>query len=353
MPKRNIKQQKKHKKIGVKNLKLIFLILAIVVIAVVYNIDEKYNNYVVKIDENRISVGEYKTYLKLAKAHIEDNYTENFGEEYAKSIWTSEIENMPAEQYAKELAYKNVIKDNICVEKAKSLNIKLSSDDIKKIEDDLNDSSLLKDLTRKNITKEEYRKIKQNEKTIELLKERLLANTTVSRAEIDNYIKEHGALEKTYVIKRIIFKTTEADDTSEDSINDKKKIYETAEEVLEKIANNENFESLSIEYSDYETNYKPGEDFEIVMGKDDNPKLEEAIANLKVGQTSKIIETAHGYEIVKLERIIDPSSRDYRSKIEKTLLEEKKAKEFEEEYKKWENLSAIEINKSVYNSITI
>ena len=332
--------------------KFFSLFICIIIIVVLYIIDEKYNNYVVKVDDQRISAKEYSIYLKLAKADIEDNYALNYGEDYKKDVWSTTISDMTAEQYAKEQAYNQVVRNKVCDEKAEEIGIKLSEKEKQEIISQINETSLSKDISRKGLTNDEYFEVMCSQKIIDKLKERLLVSVNVTSEEINDYIAENKDTTM-YIVQRIIFKTKDENTLDEITPSEKKKVYEKATEALERLNNNENFTSISLEYSDYDKDYKPGEKYEFILGQTDNTKLEEVASNLKKGEISTIFETSYGYEIIKLESIVDSSSKDFKNKIKETLLEIKRQNIFEEEYKKWENTCVIELNKSVYSSITI
>ena len=326
------------------------LVLSMVVMfSIVYVLDEILNNYVLKIDEQKISIEQFNMYLKFVKSEIEDNYANEYGENYRKDVWSTIMDNVSATQYAKDLTYKRLIKDIICAEKAKELGIELLPEDIEEIEKDLTNDSLKKELARKSITDDEYRKIRSNEILIEYLKERFSKGISVSKEEIDEYIEEHNENSETIILRRIIFRTTHSDLTAAD----KKTIYDKAQAIYERAKLGEDFKMLSEENSDYESIYKPGELFELVVGNNSFPKLEEAALALEEGEISSVFESSYGYEIVKVENIIDTKSKEFRATIEKEILEKKKKEAFNKEYEMWEKLTDIKRNNSVYNSIVV
>ena len=245
-----------------------------------------------------------------------------------------------------------MVRNKVCDEKAEEIGIKLSEKEKQEIISQINETSLSKDISRKGLTNDEYFEVMCSQKIIDKLKERLLVSVNVTSEEINDYIAENKDTTM-YIVQRIIFKTKDENTLDEITPSEKKKVYEKATEALERLNNNENFTSISLEYSDYDKDYKPGEKYEFILGQTDNTKLEEVASNLKKGEISTIFETSYGYEIIKLESIVDSSSKDFKNKIKETLLEIKRQNIFEEEYKKWENTCVIELNKSVYSSITI
>jgi parvulin-like peptidyl-prolyl isomerase len=76
----------------------------------------------------------------------------------------------------------------------------------------------------------------------------------------------------------------------------KKKI----DEVYGKVKSGENFEELAKQYSEDKGSAEKGGDLDFMYKGVFDPMFDKAVANLKVGETSDIVETEFGYHIIRL-----------------------------------------------------
>jgi peptidyl-prolyl cis-trans isomerase C len=76
----------------------------------------------------------------------------------------------------------------------------------------------------------------------------------------------------------------------------KKKI----DEVFAKVKSGENFEELAKQYSDDKGSAEKGGDLDFMYKGVFDPQFDKAVADLKIGETSDIVETELGYHIIRL-----------------------------------------------------
>lgn len=99
--------------------------------------------------------------------------------------------------------------------------------------------------------------------------------------------------------------------------------YKRAEAVLVKLRGNENFESLAEQFSE-DPNFSSGGSLGTFKSGEFLPEIEEAISNLKVGETTGIVKSRLGYHIVKLtgkKLTTDPKFEKAKERIRAQLLE--------------------------------
>jgi hypothetical protein len=103
---------------------------------------------------------------------------------------------------------------------------------------------------------------------------------------------------------------------------------------------------LAKKYSEDVSAHSGGELGTIVRGTM-VPEFENAAFNLKIGEVSKVVETANGFHIIKCDNIIPGYVKEYkmvRSEIESILRSKKKKKKYEEWLKELKKASFVEIS---------
>ncbi len=99
--------------------------------------------------------------------------------------------------------------------------------------------------------------------------------------------------------------------------------YKRAETVLAKLRNGESFETLAEQYSE-DPNFSSGGTLGTFKSGEFLPEIEEAISNLKVGETTGIVKSRLGFHIVKLtgkKLTTDPKFEKAKERIKAQLLE--------------------------------
>jgi peptidyl-prolyl cis-trans isomerase SurA len=99
--------------------------------------------------------------------------------------------------------------------------------------------------------------------------------------------------------------------------------YKRAETALSKLRSGENFETLAQQFSE-DPNFSAGGALGTFKSGEFIPEIEEAIGNLKVGETTGIVKSRLGYHIVKLttkKLTPDPKFEKQKDRIKAQLLE--------------------------------
>jgi len=88
----------------------------------------------------------------------------------------------------------------------------------------------------------------------------------------------------------------------------REKARKKIDEVYAKVKAGENFEELAKQYSEDKGSAEKGGDLDFIYKGVFDPAFDQAIADLKVGETSGIVETEFGYHII---RLIETKPSDY------------------------------------------
>lgn len=332
---------------------IIFFALMIITTVILYSIDQNNNQYILIIDNDRISLDKYVIYSKILKYNIEEEYIEKNGLSNIDNIWNGELYGVQAVEYLKEQIINTIIKYNLTNKKFNELELELSQDRISEIDNLIQMDATKKQISKIGITEKEYKEYLIEEEKYNTVYNYITENIVISDSEANKYIKNnnYGSI---YIVKRIIFSTRDKTTLAEIYTDEeKKKIYEKAESVLKLLDENNNFNTLALEYSDTTSTYKPGEEYIFIEGTSENKKVEEIAKQLEIGSYSQIFESTLGYEIIKLEKIITQQDELYLSEIKQIMSETEKQETFNKEYDKWYRLSEIDKNNSVINNIKI
>ena len=119
-----------------------------------------------------------------------------------------------------------------------------------------------------------------------------------------------------------------------------------AEEILQQIQDGEEFSELAKKYSEDVSAHSGGE-----LGTIDRgtmmPEFENAAFNLKIGEVSKVVETANGFHIIKCDNVIPGYVKEYkmvRAEIESILSSKKRKQKYHEWLKELKKVSFVEIS---------
>ena len=306
------------------------------------------NDIVAKVNENNITIEDFKVTLALNKIDLESKY--------GSTVWETEVENgVKFKDTFKNRVLKGMIDVEAVCEEAKKDGLTPSEEEIDKAFDELN----------KNLyANENYKKIledlkisdtcikSQVEKTLTIQKytENFDKNLKISDEEMKKYYEEHKAdYYKDEVKASHILISTVDDNGKELSEAKKKEAKKKAEEVLKKAKSGEEFSELAKEYSDDSGSAANGGDLGyFTKGKMVQP-FEEAAFSLKSGEISGLVESEYGYHIIKVYDKIDKQLTfdEVKDEIKKTLTEDKYMESIEAITKK----AKVEKNESVIKKV--
>lgn len=330
--------------------KIIALTLSSLLCISAVGCSSKKNNsdIVAKVNENNITIEDFKVTLALNKIDLESKY--------GSTVWETEVENgVKFKDTFKNRVLKGMIDVEAVCEEAKKDGLTPSEEEIDKAFDELN----------KNLyANENYKKIledlkisdtcikSQVEKTLTIQKytENFDKNLKISDEEMKKYYEEHKVdYYKDEVKASHILISTVDDNGKELSETKKKEAKKKAEEVLKKAKSGEEFSELAKEYSDDSGSAANGGDLGYFTKGQMVQPFEEAAFSLKSGEISGLVESEYGYHIIKVYDKIDKQLTfdEVKDEIKKTLTEDKYMESIEAITKK----AKVEKNESVIKKV--
>lgn len=290
---------------GGKKLKRLVLIGLAALISV--NMVGCGNDTIAKINDVKISKDEYNKIASFlyATGYVQEDKNKGINNNILSFI----IDN--------EIAYQDAQRENIKVEdkdvneKYEDLKETLKSNSAYKAKLDevgVNDD-FLKSQVKKDLIVSKY-------------KENFMKNIKINDNEIKTYYDNHkDEFTKEEVRASQILISTLDDNNNVVNQEQKEKLKDKAEDILEKLKNNEDFAILAKEYSDDKNSGKDGGDLGYFSKEDKNIDFTNPVFKLEKDQLSDIIETEYGYHIVKLTdnksvtKTLEESKEDIKNKI--------------------------------------
>lgn len=321
----------KSKKGVIIPLIITIILLAAVAVGYWYIYD---NDYVLKINGQKITMIEFNTYLTLQKKTMEQQYGEN--------VWNILIKDAPAIEAARDGAKQAIVDTKVKVQKAKEMNVSLTSEEKQLIKTAVqyNGQQIIDEY---NITFEELLRINEEYAVISKLETELYKQTdhsshTHGKIDIANY--ENGnETGTTFNSRHILFNTQNL------SAEEEKAVKEKAQEVLDRIKNGEDFSALAGQYSEDPGSKDNGGLYENIEVGSFVSEYEDAVMAINDGEVyPELVKSPFGYHIIKREKVTQ--SEYLTSKETENVL----VNELEEKAQEWINEAKIDVNEQQYNS---
>lgn len=230
-----------------------------------------------------------------------------------------------------EVAYQDAQKQNLKIEDSE-VNEKFDQ-----LKDALNTNPLYKEkLEKAGVTEDFLKEQIKKDLVVAKYKENFIKDIKISDKEMEAYYNNHKDQFNVEEVKasQILISTLDKDN-KEVSKEEKEKLKEKAQSVLDKIKNNEDFANLAKEYSDDKNSGKDGGDLGYFAKSDKNVEFTKEVFKLDTNQVSNLIETPYGYHIVKVtdKRPVTKSFEDSKDDIKAKMLNEKYTKHIDSLYK--------------------
>lgn len=230
-----------------------------------------------------------------------------------------------------EVAYQDAQKQNLKIEDSE-VNEKFDQ-----LKDALNTNPLYKEkLEKAGVTEDFLKEQIKKDLVVAKYKENFIKDIKISDKEMEAYYNNHKDQFNIEEVKasQILISTLDKDN-KEVSKEEKEKLKEKAQSVLDKIKNNEDFANLAKEYSDDKNSGKDGGDLGYFAKSDKNVEFTKEVFKLDTNQVSNLIETPYGYHIVKVtdKRPVTKSFEDSKDDIKAKILNEKYTKHIDSLYK--------------------
>jgi foldase protein PrsA len=319
-------------------MKKIILLLLLVVFAFsgCSSSGSRSDDYVLTINGEKVSKGEYMVYLREQRQFFEESGGED--------IWeVDNIDGISPEDLAKQNAINSVIQTKIAVMHFDGYNITLTDEDDQKI--DKKASALYEEIGEdkaklfsvslndiKKITRELY----IGDKVFELQTNGVTLDDDEFETEFNSYIADNIKDYRTVTLKQIAF--------SADSDG-----YNKAMEANDKILAGADYDSVMLEYSTDNNN-----DAFTLTDNMYSTRINTTLYNMQAGSVSDVLKDDDGtYYIFKVVSVdtadMDPVRESYKAQC----LQEKKQEVYNAQIEKWQADVSIERNDEIYNSISV
>lgn len=290
---------------GGKKLKRLILIGLAALISV--NMVGCGNDTIAKINDVKISKDEYNKIASFlyATGYVQEDKNKGINNNILSFI----IDN--------EVAYQDAQRENITVED-KDLNEKYED-----LKETLKSNSAYKaKLDEVGVNDDFLKSQVKKDLIVSKYKENFMKNIKINDNEIKTYYDNHkDEFTKEEVRASQILISTLDDNNNVVNQEQKEKLKDKAEDILEKLKNNEDFAILAKEYSDDKNSGKDGGDLGYFSKEDKNIDFTNPVFKLEKDQLSDIIETEYGYHIVKVTdnksvtKTLEESKEDIKNKI--------------------------------------
>lgn len=304
---------------GGKKLKRLILIGLAALISV--NMVGCGNDTIAKINDVKISKDEYNKIASFlyATGYVQEDKNKGINNDILSFI----IDN--------EVAYQDAQRENITVED-KDVNEKY--EDLKEI---LKSNSAYKTKLDEVGVNDDFLKSQvKKDLIVSKYKENFMKNIKINDNEIKTYYDNHkDEFTKEEVRASQILISTLDDNNNEVNQEQKEKLKDKAEDILEKLKNNEDFAILAKEYSDDKNSGKDGGDLGYFSKEDKNIDFTNPVFKLEKDQLSDIIETEYGYHIVKVtdKKSVTKTLEESKEDIKNKILNQKYTKHIDSLYK--------------------
>lgn len=282
------------------------------------------NKTVAKINDVDVSKEEYKKTEEFlyATGYVEKD--EKNSNEINNDILSFIIDN--------EVAYQEAQKENI---KVKDSDVNEKVEQLKETLE--NNTSYKEKLESAGITEDFLKEQVKKDLTVAKYKENFIKDIKVTDKEMEAYYNNNKDQFNVKEVKasQILISTLD-EDNKEVSKEQKEKLKEKAQSILDKVNNNEDFASLAKKYSDDKNSGKDGGDLGYFAKNEKNIEFTKEVFKLDTNQVSNLIETPYGYHIVKVtdKTTVTKSLEDSKDDIKTKILNEKYTKHIDSLYKK-------------------
>ena len=258
-------------------------------------------------------------------------------------------EQLPKKELMKKVL-DGMIAEKLQAQEAKRLGMEVVDKTLEKALDDIYNKNNITSEQFEDMLKNEgsdleaYKEVIRDQILIARIKKNIIGSGAVKERSIRKYYrknkKDYWVPEKITASHIMLIKENGSSD-KEIQLNKKK-----AEKILQQVQGGEEFSELAKKYSEDVSAHSGGGVGTIDRGTM-LPEFENAAFNLKIGEVSKVVETANGFHIIKCDNIIPGHVKEYkmvRSEIESILRSKKKKKKYEEWLKELKKASFVEIS---------
>lgn len=298
----------------------------------------KKTSYVLTIDGQRISKGEYMVYLYEQK--------KSFEERGGVDIWEADFDGTSAEDVAKQNAINSLTLVKAAVARADSLHVSLDDNDTAEIASEA--AALYNDIgnataTLMDVNEDDIKKIIKESHIQQKVYDLVTEGFQVNEADFEQYFNEHYNSEidmyNNLTIKQIYFPL----DSEASTAN-----YDKATEARAKINNGESFEKVQEEYTESEK-----KDAFLLEDEMYDDNINTTLYHLPKGGVSDVLEGTDGYYIFKIVSVETADISSVKEGLKNEYIRDKKMEIYQAQNDQWQANMDIQKNNDVYDLIGI
>lgn len=340
----------------IKNMKKFFSLI-LCTLLLLSGCQAKNDDWVINIDNNKVSKPEFLVYLQEQKR--------SFEQQGGEDIWETDFDGVSAWEVAKQNAANSVVMVKLAVAQADSLGVSDATNAQEVSEDakELYDSFTQEEITSMGITPELTEDIIAEGQIQSRVFEAVTKGYRPNEEEFDKYCRQYYEdnidMYKQISLRSIyIAKEPSGEPMKEviaiDEFNNrpKKNITTTgkakADEAYEMLKNGESFNSVQYDYSE-----DPNR-LEFLLTSDMyNEDILNVIYALKKDEYTPVLEYEDGYYIFCAKEVSETPIDSVKEELSKTFEDTKKREIYQEQNERWYSEANITRNTEVWDSITI
>jgi len=288
-------QEKKKITTDIKIFAIVSIVIALIITAAIIYIGKPKD--IVTVQNNRVNSDEFRFY-----------YTQNLSN-YSQymSYFSTEQEYL---SYIKEQTLQQVIEIQILLLDAKKDGFKVDTKEIndiwKQMEQDIRENASMSGLSVRDFSKQalgtnlsKLKGIYNNYIIYQKYIEHKVNEMPVDDEELTAYYEENKESFDYNTVRHILILCER--DAEDDVVAEKSKM---AQDVLDKVNNGDDFDTLALEYSEDTGSQNTGGVYEVTQTSDYVPEFKEWTFTHKAGDTG-IVRTDHGFHVMRLDNIYD------------------------------------------------
>ena len=288
---------------------------------------------VFKIDSEVCTVPEVMVYI----GNLQRQYEKIYGDD----IWQKSVGGVTLESNIKDMALADI-------SKTKAVSLMATQKGVTLDEEEQENIRRAAKAYYSSLDEKEAQKLGIKEDTIK----KLYGEYALSKKLYESIIKDVNPEisddeARTITVQQIYFKTFNYDDDGTKTPYDashKMAVKKTADEVRQRIADGESFETLAGEYSD-------AEEITVSFGKGEtDTAFEVAAFELATDEISDVVETEYGYYIIKC---VSAFNKEITDENKLRIVEQRKQEAFDGEYESFVSGLTKKLNDKVWDSITL
>lgn len=319
------------------------------------DVQKESGNYVATLGEQKIPEDEFRYFLGMAKDNIEQRAGAT-DDASKKTLWSGKLGNQTAEEFAKDLALKNIQQYEIIFDKAKNEGYKADETEVKNNNSQFDTyvESLGKGEEGKKAYEKKYgisvdraKTINSNLSVVEKYYNDQIKKLQASDEEMKKYYDENAQKYQQVTVRHVLFMTQDQS-TGQALPQDKQdEAKKKAEDILKKVKAGADIAALAKQYSEDTGSKDNGGEYTFPRGQMVK-EFEDWSFNAKVGDVG-LVKTTYGYHVIKLEKIL--GFQDVKDTIKSAVISNK----FDSMLEQWKKDTkyTLKKNDTVYNKIKV